>query len=131
MSCLKQFTLVAVLRLLGSLFKVLGPTCDKLCIPNSNFDLQKGNFSFLSQQHVATPLSSTGQKTYRNYSSQDTYVMLTGMMFWLVSGANLKIPLADAFLESLHVDPYNNTSSTASRCIFVPFEWYGHPKKFL
>ena len=61
MSCLKQFMPVAILRLLGSLFQVLGPTHDKLCIPN--FDLQKGNFNFLLQQHEATPLSSTGQKT--------------------------------------------------------------------
>ena len=53
--------LVAVLRLLGSLFQVLGPTYDKLCIPN--FDLRDGNFNFLLQQHVATSLSSTGQKT--------------------------------------------------------------------
>ena len=37
MLCLKQFMLVAVLRLLGSLFQVLGPIYDKLCIPN--FDL--------------------------------------------------------------------------------------------
>ena len=44
MSCLKQFTLAAVLRLLGSLFKVLDPKYDKLCIPN--FDLLKGNFNF-------------------------------------------------------------------------------------
>ena len=44
MSGLKQFTLVAVLRLLGSLFQVLGPTYDRLCIPN--FDLQKGSFNF-------------------------------------------------------------------------------------
>ena len=61
MSCLKQFTLVAVLRLLGSLFQVLGPTYHTLCIPNA--DLRKGNFNFLLQQRVATPLSSTGQKT--------------------------------------------------------------------
>ena len=61
MSCLKQFTLVVVLRLLGSLFQVLGSTYDKLCIPN--FDLRKGNFIFLLQQSVATPLSSTGQKS--------------------------------------------------------------------
>ena len=54
MSCLKQFTLVAVLRLLGSLFQVLGPTYDKLCIPN--FNLRDGNFNFLLQERVATPL---------------------------------------------------------------------------
>ena len=42
MSCLKQFTLVAVLRLLGSLFQVLGPTYKRLCIPN--LDLRKGPF---------------------------------------------------------------------------------------
>ena len=47
----------------------------------------------------------------------------------LLSDANLKTPLADAFLKSLHVDPYNNSSNNASRCILVPFEWYGHPKK--
>ena len=33
---LKQFRLVAVLRLLGSFFQVLGPTYDRLCIPNLN-----------------------------------------------------------------------------------------------
>ena len=48
------------LRLLGSFFQVLGPTY-KLCIPNLN--LQKGNFNFLLQKHMATPLLSTGQKT--------------------------------------------------------------------
>ena len=52
--------LVAILRLLGSLFEVLGPTYNRLCIPN--FVSQKGNLSFLLQQHVAIPLSSTGQK---------------------------------------------------------------------
>ena len=61
MPCLKQLMLVVVLRLLGSLFQVLGPTYDRLCIPN--FDLPKGNFNFLLQQPVATPLSSTGQKS--------------------------------------------------------------------
>ena len=44
MSILKQFTLVAVLRLLGSLYQVLGPTYDRLRIPN--FVLRKGNFIF-------------------------------------------------------------------------------------
>ena len=47
MSCVIQFKLVAVLRLLGSLCQVLGPTYDRLCIPN--FDLRKGNF--LLQTH--------------------------------------------------------------------------------
>ena len=61
MSYLKQFMLAAVLRLLESLFQVLGPMYDRLCIPN--FDLWKGHFNFLLQQHLATPLSSTGQKT--------------------------------------------------------------------
>ena len=61
MACLKEFTLVAVLRLLGSLFQVLGPTYNRLCMPN--FDLRKGNFNFLLQQQVATPLLSIGQKT--------------------------------------------------------------------
>ena len=61
MLCLKQFMLVVVLRLLGSLFQVLGPTYDRLCIPN--FDLRKGNYNFLLQKHKATTLSSTGQKT--------------------------------------------------------------------
>ena len=61
MSCLKQFPLIAVLSLLGSLFQVLGPTYDKPCIPN--FELRRGNFSFLLQERVDTPLSSTGQKT--------------------------------------------------------------------
>ena len=56
MSCLKQFTLVAVLRLFGSLLKVLGRMYDRLCIPN--FDLRKGNLNFLLQHDVATPLSS-------------------------------------------------------------------------
>ena len=56
--------LVAVLRLLGSLLEVLGPTFDRLCIPN--VDLRKGNFKFLLQQRVATPLPSTGQKTSLN-----------------------------------------------------------------
>ena len=49
------------LRLLGSFFQVLGPTYDKLCIPN--FNLQKGNFNFVLQKRMATPLLSTGQKT--------------------------------------------------------------------
>ena len=54
----------------------------------------------------------------------------------LLSDAKLKTPLADAFLKSLHVDPYNNSSNNVSRCILVPFEWYGHlkkmrPKRFL
>ena len=53
--------LVAVLSLLGSLFQVLSPTYDRLYIPN--FYLQKGNFNFSLQQHVATPLSSTRQET--------------------------------------------------------------------
>ena len=53
--------LVAVLRLLGSLFQVLGPTYNRLCMPN--FDLRKGNFNFLLQQQVATSLLSIGQKT--------------------------------------------------------------------
>ena len=57
---LKQFMLVAILRLLGSLFQVLGPMYDRLCIPN--FDLWKGNFNFLLQEHLATPIPSTGQK---------------------------------------------------------------------
>ena len=56
-TCLKQHTLVVVL----SLLQVLGPTCDKFCIPN--FDLRKGNFNVLLQERVATPLSPTGQKT--------------------------------------------------------------------
>ena len=68
MSCLKQFNLKVVLRLLGSLFQVLSPTYDKLCIPN--FDLRKGNFNFLLQERVATPLSPTGQKTKFKYSGQ-------------------------------------------------------------
>ena len=52
MSCFKPFTLVTVLLVtaLGSLFQVLAPTYDKLC--NSNFDLRKGNFSFLLQVRV-------------------------------------------------------------------------------
>ena len=54
----------------------------------------------------------------------------------LLSDAKLKTPLADAFLKSLHVDPYNNSSNNVSRCILVPFERYGHlkkmrPKRFL
>lgn len=57
-SCLKQFELVAVLRLLGSLFEVLGPTYDKLWF--LNFTLQKGNFKFLLQEYVATPFLTTG-----------------------------------------------------------------------
>ena len=61
MSHLQQFTLVVVLRLLRSLFLVLGPTCN-LWIPNLN--LQKANFNFLLQQHVATPLSSIRWKTW-------------------------------------------------------------------
>ena len=61
MLCLKQFMLVLVVRLLGSLFQVLGPTYDRLSIPY--FDLRKGNFNFLLQQCIATLLSSTGQKT--------------------------------------------------------------------
>ena len=64
MLCLKQFVLVTVLWLLGSLFQVLGPAYNKLCIPN--FDLQKGNFNFLLQQRKATPLSSIEQKTSLN-----------------------------------------------------------------
>ena len=53
--------LVTVLRLLGSLFQVLGPTYNRLCMPS--FDLRKGNFNFLLQQQVATSLLSIGQKT--------------------------------------------------------------------
>ena len=53
--------LVAILTSLGSLFQVLGPTYDKVCI--SNFDLRKGSFNFLLQERVTTPLSSRGQKT--------------------------------------------------------------------
>ena len=44
MLCLKQFTLVAVLRLLRSLFPGQGPPYNKIFIPN--FDLRKGNFKF-------------------------------------------------------------------------------------
>ena len=44
MLCLKQFMLVAVLRLLRSLFQVLGPT----------FDLWEANFNFLLQQLMST-----------------------------------------------------------------------------
>ena len=61
MSCLKQFALAVGSMLLGSLFQVLGPTYDSLCIPE--FGLQIGNFNFLLQKRVATPLSSTRQKT--------------------------------------------------------------------
>ena len=66
MSCLNHFTLVAVLRLLGSLFQVLLPALNKLCI--SIFDLPKDNFNFLLQDRVATSLLSTGQKTSLKYS---------------------------------------------------------------
>ena len=59
MSRLKEHTLVLVVRLLMSLFQVLGPTYDKLCI--LNFDLPKRNFNFLLQERVATSLMSTGQ----------------------------------------------------------------------
>ena len=58
---LKQFTLVAVLRLLESLSQVLGSMYDRLCI--TSFDLRKGSFNFLLQQRIATPVSSPGQKT--------------------------------------------------------------------
>ena len=61
MSCLKCFTLKAILRVLGSLCQVVNPTYDKLGIPN--FDLRKGSFNFLIQVRVATLLSSKGQKT--------------------------------------------------------------------
>ena len=57
---LKQFMMIAVLRLLESLFQLLGPTYDELFI--RNFDLRKGNFYFLLQQRVAAPLLSTEQK---------------------------------------------------------------------
>ena len=50
--CAVEFTLVVVLRLLGNLFQVLGPTYDKLYFPN--FDLRKGNLIFLLQERVAT-----------------------------------------------------------------------------
>ena len=59
MSRLKEHTLVLVLRLLVSLFQVLGPTYDKLCI--LNLDLPNRNFNFLLQERVATSLMSTGQ----------------------------------------------------------------------
>ena len=49
------------LKVIGEFVQVLGPTYQTLCIPNA--DLRKGNFNFLLQQRVATPLSSTGQKT--------------------------------------------------------------------
>ena len=58
---LKAITLVAVLRLLGSLLQVLGPTYDKLFIPN--FDIRKGNFNLLLQERVASPLLSKGQNS--------------------------------------------------------------------
>ena len=57
MFCLKQFTLVNF----GISFYVLGLTYDKLYIPN--FDLRKGNFNFLLQECVDTPLSLIGHKT--------------------------------------------------------------------
>ena len=53
MLCLKQFTLLVVLRLLWSLFQVQGPIYDKLCIPN--FRLCEGNFNFLLQEGVPNP----------------------------------------------------------------------------
>ena len=58
--------LAAILRLLLSLFQVLGPMYKKLCIPN--FYLQKGNLNFLLQQRMATLLSSTEQKTSLKHS---------------------------------------------------------------
>ena len=58
---LKQFTLVAVLKLLESLWQVLGPIYDRLCI--TNFDLRKGSFSVFLQQRIATSVSSPGQKS--------------------------------------------------------------------
>ena len=42
--------LLLVLRLLRSLFEVLDPIDNKLCIPN--FDLRKGNFSFVTRACV-------------------------------------------------------------------------------
>ena len=45
MPCLRQFTLVVVARLMGSLFQVLGPPYDKLCTPN--FDLREGKSAWL------------------------------------------------------------------------------------
>ena len=53
----------------GSSLKFIGkfvPTYNKICIPY--FDLQKGNLNILLQQYMATPLSSTGQKTLLNQS---------------------------------------------------------------
>ena len=54
------------LKVIGEFVQVLFPTYDKICL--SNFDLQKGNFNFLLQQRIATPLSSTGQKSSLKYS---------------------------------------------------------------
>ena len=50
------------LKMIGSLFQVLGPTYDKLCIPN--FDLRDGNFNFLLQERVATPYRQQGRKRH-------------------------------------------------------------------
>ena len=61
MLCLKQSMVVAVIRLSGSLFQVLGPTFNELCI--RNFDSWKGNLNFLLQEHMTAPLLSTVQKT--------------------------------------------------------------------
>ena len=47
---LKQFMLLLVLRLFWSLFEVLGPIDNRLCIPN--FDLRKDNFSFVTRACV-------------------------------------------------------------------------------
>ena len=58
---LKAIHAGSVLEVIGSLFQVLGPTSDRLCI--HNFDLRKGNFNFLLRQRVATPLLSMWQKT--------------------------------------------------------------------
>ena len=66
MLCLKQLTLLVVLRLLGSLFQVLNPTYGKLCIPN--FAFPKLISIFWLKGLVATPLSSTGHKTSLKYS---------------------------------------------------------------
>ena len=76
MSCLKCFTLKAILRVLGSLCQVLNPTYDKLGIPN--FDLRKGSFNFLIKCAWPPYYRQKGKKPHLN--SQDNQKLHTAKL---------------------------------------------------
>ena len=58
---LKAIYVGSGLKIIGEFVPSTRHYAQELCI--GNFDLQKGNFNFLLQQHVATLLLLTGQKT--------------------------------------------------------------------